>query len=160
VVALFIPGFAGNDHASKALSAARDLFAEMGNDGDDPWIPLGAGVHTGVAYVGTVGEGDALDFTALGDPANTTARLASEAAAGEILVSAAAAEAAGLATEDRTSDAHAARAERVRTGVGGAGRGRRPGPGLDRLRRNQLAVGRRSGNRGSPSSGIGSQETA
>jgi adenylate cyclase len=100
IVALFIPGFAGDDHASKALSAARDLFAETGNDGDDPWVRLGAGIHTGVAYVGTVGEGDALDFTALGDPANTTARLASEAAAGEILVSAAAAEAAGFATED------------------------------------------------------------
>jgi adenylate cyclase len=36
------------------------------------------------------------DFTALGDAVNTTARLASEAAAGEILVTRAAATASGL----------------------------------------------------------------
>jgi adenylate cyclase len=45
-----------------------------------------------------VGEGDACDFTAVGDPVNTTSRLTSEAGAGEILVSAAAASAAGLDT--------------------------------------------------------------
>jgi class 3 adenylate cyclase len=57
-------------------------------------------VHTGVAFVGNVGEGDASDFTAVGDPVNATARLASTAGAGEILVSAAAAaaEAAGFDT--------------------------------------------------------------
>ena len=45
------------------------------------------------------------DFTALGDVVNTTARLASAAAAGELLVSAAAVEAAGIvapAAERRT----------------------------------------------------------
>jgi adenylate cyclase len=69
-----------------------------GNEGDDPWAPIGAAVHTGVPYVGRVGEGDACDFTAVGDPVNTTARLASSAAAGEILVSAAAANASKLDT--------------------------------------------------------------
>jgi adenylate cyclase len=98
VVALFIPGFAGEDHAADAVAAARELLRETGNDGAEPWIPIGAAVHTGIAYVGVVGEGDALDFTALGDPANTTARLAAEAGAGEILVSTAAAAAAGLDT--------------------------------------------------------------
>ena len=98
VVALFIPGFAGSDHASKAIGAARDLLRETAGEDGDPWIPLGAGVHTGVAYVGTIGEGDAHDFTALGDPANTAARLASCALAGEILVSSAAARAARLDT--------------------------------------------------------------
>jgi adenylate cyclase len=98
VVALFIPGFAGEDHAAKAVDAARELMRETGNDGGEPWIPVGAAVHSGVPYVGRVGEGDACDFTAIGDPVNTTARLASSAAAGEILVSAAAAEAAGLDT--------------------------------------------------------------
>jgi adenylate cyclase len=53
-------------------------------------------VHTGVAYVGRVGEGDACDFTAVGDAVNTTARLASAAGAGEILVSKAAADASML----------------------------------------------------------------
>ncbi len=98
VVALFVPGFTGDDHASKAVSAARDLVrATRAGDGE-PWIAVGAAVHTGVAYVGRVGEGDACDFTAVGDAANTTARLASAAAAGEILVSSAAAEAASLDT--------------------------------------------------------------
>jgi adenylate cyclase len=55
--------------------------------------------------VGSVGEGDVFDFTALGDPVNTAARLAASAATGEILVSSEAAGAAGLDTaglESRT----------------------------------------------------------
>jgi adenylate cyclase len=105
VMALFIPGFAGDDHAADAIAAGRDLLIETGNGGGEPWIPVGAAVHTGIAYVGTVGEGDARDFTALGDPVNTTARLASCAAAGEILVSSAAASSSSLDTaglENRT----------------------------------------------------------
>ena len=96
VVALFVPGFAGEDHAARAVDAARDLLRETGNDGGEPWVPLGVGVHTGVAFVGRVGEGDACDFTAVGDAVNTTARLASSASAGEILVSRAAAESSHL----------------------------------------------------------------
>ncbi len=95
-VALFVPGFAGEQHASRAVEAARSLLQETGNDGSEPWVPLGVGVHTGVAYVGRVGEGDACDFTAVGDAVNTTARLASSAGAGEILVSKAAADASML----------------------------------------------------------------
>jgi adenylate cyclase len=54
-------------------------------------------VHTGNAFVGSTGAGGTVsDFTALGDVVNTTARLASEAAAGELLVSAAAATASDL----------------------------------------------------------------
>jgi adenylate cyclase len=105
VVALFIPGFAGEDHASRAVEAARELLRETGSDGTEPWIPIGAGVHTGVAFVGSVGEGDDCDFTAVGDAVNTAARLASAAAAGEIIVSRTAAAAAGLdsgALESRT----------------------------------------------------------
>ena len=104
-MALFIPGFAGSDHAADAVSAARELLARTGHDEDDPWIPVGAGVHTGVAYVGTIGEGDALDFTALGDSVNTAARVASSAGVGEIVISTAAALVAELDTsglEQRT----------------------------------------------------------
>ena len=96
VVALFVPGFAGRDHASRAIAAGRELLRETGNDAAEPWIPVGAGVHTGIAYVGRVGEGDACDFTAVGDAVNTAARLASSAGAGELLVSRAAADAAGF----------------------------------------------------------------
>ena len=99
VVALFVPGFAGERHAERAVEAARALLEETGNRGDEPWIPVGAGVHPGVAYVGRVGEGDACDFTAVGDAVNTAARLASSAGAGEILVSKAAADASMLDAE-------------------------------------------------------------
>ena len=105
MVALFVPGFAGERHAERAIEAARALLEETGNRGDEPWIPIGAGVHTGVAYVGRVGEGDACDFTAVGDAVNTAARLASSAGAGEILVSKAAADASmldGSGLESRT----------------------------------------------------------
>jgi adenylate cyclase len=49
--------------------------------------------------VGSVGEGDARDFTALGDTVNTTARLTGLAGEGEILISTNAAAAGGLETK-------------------------------------------------------------
>jgi adenylate cyclase len=97
-VALFIPGFAGNEHAAQAIATARNLLERTGSDGSEPWIPIGVGVHTGTSFVGSVGEGDARDFTALGDTVNTTARLTGLAKAGEILISAEAATAGGLET--------------------------------------------------------------
>ncbi len=98
VVALFIPGFAGRDHASRAIAAARELLHETGHHGEAPWIPLGIGIHTGVSFVGYVGEGDALDFTAVGDTVNTAARLTAAAGPGEIVISDEAAAAAQLDT--------------------------------------------------------------
>jgi hypothetical protein len=65
-------------------------------DPDGPWVPIGAGVHTGVSWFGAVGEGAHVELTALGDAVNITARLASAAGAGEILVTSGAANAAGL----------------------------------------------------------------
>jgi adenylate cyclase len=71
--------------------AARDLLLATGHaDPDGPWVPVGAGVHTGVAYVGAVGSQEVSDFTALGDAVNVTARLSSAAPAGEVLISEAA----------------------------------------------------------------------
>lgn len=98
VIGLYIPGFAGGDHARKALIAANDLLRVTGHDkGDGPWIPVGIGVHTGTAYFGTVGSKDRFtDVTVLGDAANITARLASIAGQGEIFISANAYETSGL----------------------------------------------------------------
>jgi adenylate cyclase len=93
-VALFIPGFAGPEHAARAIAAGRDLLERTAG-----WVPVGIGIHTGVAFVGTVGEGDAVDFTALGDTVNAASRISGMAGAGELLVSEMTAEAAGL---DRT----------------------------------------------------------
>jgi adenylate cyclase len=93
VMALFIPGFTGPDHAAKAAAAARMILREVE-------LPVGAGVHTGNAWVGFIGGGeDVVDFTALGDAVNTASRLASEAATGELLLSEATITAAGIATD-------------------------------------------------------------
>ena len=97
VVALFVPLMTGPDHARRAVEAAAALLRATGHaDGEQPWVPLGAGVHTGVAFVGVVGMKGSSDFTALGDPVNIAAHLASQAAAGEILVTDATARAAEM----------------------------------------------------------------
>lgn len=99
VIGLYIPGYAGDHHAGKAVQAAQDLGRAMGyGTTSGSWLPIGIGVHTGVAYVGTVQgiEGAVTDFTALGDNVNITARLAAMARPGEALISDAAYAAAGL----------------------------------------------------------------
>ena len=96
LVAAF-PPFLGADHARRAVDAATALLRRTGHDAPDgPWVPVGAGVHTGRVWFGTVGEGNHVEITVLGDVVNTTARLASAAGAGEVLVSVDAARAAGL----------------------------------------------------------------
>jgi len=99
VVGLFIPFMAGREHARRAIEAAEELLRATGHgSAEGPWVPLGAGVHTGSAFVGIVGSsGSASDFTALGDPVNIAAHLASQAAIGEVLVTDEASAAAGLA---------------------------------------------------------------
>jgi adenylate cyclase len=99
VIGLYIPGYAGKHHARKAVRAAQELGRAMGyGTPAGPWLPIGIGVHTGVAYVGTVQgiEGAVSDFTALGDVVNVVARLASRAEPGEALISDATYAAAGL----------------------------------------------------------------
>lgn len=99
VIGIFIPALSGERHAERAVAAARGLLAATGHGGArTPWLPIGVGVNTGVAFVGSVGSGTNVELTALGDPVNVAARLASAAGPGEILVSEAAAEAAGLDT--------------------------------------------------------------
>jgi adenylate cyclase len=90
IIGLFFGGVSGPDHAKAAIEAGVDLLERAGRpdaSAEGP-IPLGAGVHTGIAYVGPAGQAGVVDdFTALGDTVNTTARLASSAGAGELLVS-------------------------------------------------------------------------
>lgn len=99
VIALFIPLLVGPDYTTKAVDAARRILADTGHGTPEgPWVAVGAGVHTGTAFVGSVGSSGVTDFTALGDDVNATARLASAAGPGEILVSGPTAVAAGLDT--------------------------------------------------------------
>jgi adenylate cyclase len=96
-VAIFIPALSGERHAARAVMAGLALLRATGHDDPaGPWLPIGIGVHSGIAFVGAVGEGPSTSVTALGDRVNVAARLASAAGAGELLVSDEAARAAEL----------------------------------------------------------------
>jgi adenylate cyclase len=84
VAAFWGAGFAGPDYVRRTLDAAQALAKAM----DRLDIPVGIGVHAGVAYFGAIGTADGLtNISAIGDEVNTAARLAAQAAAGEIVVS-------------------------------------------------------------------------
>jgi adenylate cyclase len=88
VVAFYVPALAGPEHARAGVRAALALLRATGHaDPGGPWVPVGIGLHTGVALVGSIGAEGVTDVTALGDAVNTAARLASLAGRGEVLVS-------------------------------------------------------------------------
>jgi adenylate cyclase len=105
VIGLFVPRFAGSGHAKVAVSAALDILRATGHASQGgPWIPVGIGIHTGVAYVGAVGTGSGVnEIAVLGSAPNLAARLSSQAADGEVIVSEAAALAAKLAPQEGES---------------------------------------------------------
>ena len=96
VVAIFIPALTGDRHAAAAIAAARALVVETGRGSRGTALPIGVGVHTGIAYVGSVGVDANVDLTAMGDPVNVAARLASAAGPDEVLVTIEAAKAGDL----------------------------------------------------------------
>lgn len=98
VTAFFVPAFSGPNHARTAVEVGKAILQATGHgDQEGPWIPVGVGVHTGLAYVGTVGErGSNLDIVVLGDNVNVAARLAGVAGAGELVMSEATRAAAAL----------------------------------------------------------------
>jgi adenylate cyclase len=100
VTGFFVPGIAGPEHARAAIEAGEEILRVTGHgDPHGPWVPVGVGVHTGLAYVGAVGGTDsAPDISVLGDTVNTAARIASQAGVGELLVSAACGQAAHIQT--------------------------------------------------------------
>src|SRR5712691_3122028 len=105
IVGYFVPGYAGRDHPRRALETGLEVLRITGNvGGGAAWLPVGVGVHTGTAFIGTVGRpGGLIELTALGEDVNVAARLASEATAGEIVCSETAFRSAGvdLASERR-----------------------------------------------------------
>jgi len=94
----FVPGFSGSSHAHIAVDAARKVLEATGHtDPSGPWIPVGVGVHTGLAYIGSVEAAEGYsDIAILGDAVNTTARLTSQAGPGQVVISEATRLAAGL----------------------------------------------------------------
>ena len=104
VIAIFIPAYTGRGHARNAVDAGRRLLEVTGHGaGRTPWLPIGVGVNSGVAFIGSVGRGPDTELTAMGDAVNVTARLAASAGAGELLITSDAAGAAGNAAGERRS---------------------------------------------------------
>ena len=93
VAAFWGAGFAGTDYTARTIRAAQNILKTM----DRQKIPVGIGVHAGVAFFGAMGSAEGLvNISAIGDEVNTAARLASKAAAGEIIVSEKALNKAGI----------------------------------------------------------------
>ena len=82
VMGLFIQGVAGPEYRRKTALAALELASEVAE------LPLGVAANAGVAFVGNVGSGSVLDFTALGDAINVGARLQAHASPGEVVLAA------------------------------------------------------------------------
>lgn len=87
IMALYLVVFPsmGERTSDVMVAAARRLLDACAAEGLA--LPVGVGVHRGLASVGNVGKGDIKDFTAVGDVVNTGARLQAVAKAGEIVVS-------------------------------------------------------------------------
>lgn len=84
VAAFWGAGFAGPDYIKRTIKVAQNLLHIM--EAQD--IPVGIGVHAGVAYFGAINTTEGLsDISASGEEVNTAARLASKAAQGEIIIS-------------------------------------------------------------------------
>jgi adenylate cyclase len=81
------------DDAVRCVQCALDQMEVLGRFNRErigqgkPALAVGLGVHTGPGVVGYVGSSKALSYTAIGDTANTSARLCSSASAGQIVVS-------------------------------------------------------------------------
>ena len=93
VAAFWGAGFAGPDYVARTVRVAQELLHAM----EQQNIPVGIGVHSGIAYFGAMGASEGLtEISAIGEEVNLAARLASKAAPGEIIVSEQALQAAGI----------------------------------------------------------------
>jgi adenylate cyclase len=81
IMATFGTPSPGPDDASRALRCAVTLAAEIRRwstervVGGEPPVEIGIGVHYGEAVVGSIGDGQRLDYLVIGDTVNVTSRL-------------------------------------------------------------------------------------
>jgi class 3 adenylate cyclase len=93
VLALWNAPAAQEEHALMAVRGGLAMLAAAERTGAT--LRYGVGVHTGTAVVGNLGSESLATYTAIGDTVNVAARLQGGAAAGELVCSAATAEAIG-----------------------------------------------------------------
>jgi len=81
------------DDALRSVSCAleqMDVLARFNRkrmDEGHPPLAIGIGIHTGPLVAGYIGSSKALSYTVIGDTANTSARVCSIAAPGQVLIS-------------------------------------------------------------------------
>lgn len=78
ILAVFGVPEPGPDDASRALAAARDVIAEIADwrlGADQAPIAVGIGAHAGPLFAGTIGDGERVEFTIIGDTVNVASRL-------------------------------------------------------------------------------------
>jgi adenylate cyclase len=83
IMALFGAPLAQEDHADRALTAAREMMGPrlerfntwLRGQGHDAGFRMGIGLNTGSVMAGNVGSERRLEYTAIGDTTNTASRL-------------------------------------------------------------------------------------
>lgn len=95
VMATFGLPAAADDHADRAVDAARDMLRQIhmwnaARAAGKPGVCVGIGIDTGIVVTGTIGAPSRMDYTVIGGCVNTAARLqqASEMHGEPLLISA------------------------------------------------------------------------
>jgi adenylate cyclase len=93
IIALFGAPVAMQNAELKAVQCALDMMRVLSEfnrtrlaEGQNE-IKIGIGINTGMVVTGAIGSSRALQYTAIGDAMNTTARLCSAAQPGQIILS-------------------------------------------------------------------------
>ena len=83
VYGFFLPAWVPGGNAARAAAHTAERILRRVTQ-----LQVGAGIHTGTAWVGIVGDRTRVsDFRSIGDPVNVGARLVAQASAGECLIS-------------------------------------------------------------------------
>lgn len=88
--AVYLACCAAMDMVEGSKALGEELEAKYGRT-----VSFGVGVHVGPAVVGNIGAPQRMDYTAIGDTVNTSARLEANAPGGKVLISRAVADALG-----------------------------------------------------------------
>ncbi len=86
VMAFFGAPVHRHDQPQRVVQTALEIVRGVIAMAEEESLRVGAGIATGEAFVGNVGQGEVKDYTVLGDTVNVAARLQGAAAPGAILL--------------------------------------------------------------------------